>query len=81
MREHEKRVTYVSFVLAFLYLLGKLTLANAQDNCLPEVGESGSLTSVALIIQTWETRSSNFHVSYIILVCAARDWVSLTFMK
>lgn len=63
MVAHERRLTYVNLVLALFFLLVKPSPAKAQDNCVPDSGESGSLESVVVIIQTWEARSSNFHVS------------------
>lgn len=47
--------------MVLLYIFVNLTHTDAADDCLPNVGENGPLTSVTLIVKTWESRSSNYH--------------------
>ena len=63
MKSNKRGVIHVHLGLAVLYLLGKLSSTTAQDDCVPEAGRSGNLKSVVLIIQRWEAKSTNFHVS------------------
>lgn len=63
MKSHKRGVIHVNLALAVLYLLGEVPLANAEDDCVPDAGGSGALKSVVLIIQQWESKFANFHVS------------------
>ena len=63
MKPHVRRAVRAYLALALFYLVNNLSLSTAQDDCLPDIGGSGDLKSVVLNIQTWEHRSSNFHVS------------------
>ena len=63
MKPHVRRAVRAYLALALFYLVNNLSLSTAQDDCLPEIGGRGDLKSVVLNIQTWEHRSSNFHVS------------------
>ena len=52
-----------SLALVVLSILARLSMADAADDCVPNIGTSGPLMSVTLVVRTWEQRSSNFHVS------------------
>lgn len=55
-------------------ILLSIYLVEASEDCLPDVGVSGNLDSVSLVIQTWETRMSNYHVS--ILYIFSFFWIT-----
>ena len=63
MKPHVRRAVRAYLALALFYFVNNLSLSTAQDDCLPDIGGGGDLKSVVLNIQTWEHRSSNFHVS------------------
>lgn len=50
-----------SLALVVLSILARLSMADAADDCVPNIGTSGPLMSVTLVVRTWEQRSSNFH--------------------